>query len=111
RLPSKAVLDHVSDLRRDFHKHPEVSLSKHETTRYLTNRLQEMGLDIKTAGTETGAVAILDTGRPGKTVMLRADIDALPIHEQSGVEFHSSIDGRMHACGHEAPLALMLGAG
>ncbi|TMG04565.1 MAG: amidohydrolase [Chloroflexi bacterium] len=108
-LPSKSVLDDVIDLRRYFHKHPEVSFSEHETTRYLTNRLQEMGLDIKTAGTETGAVAILDTGRPGKTVMLRADIDALPIHEQSGVEFHSSIDGRMHACGHDAHMAIMIG--
>jgi len=108
-LPSKSVLDDVIDLRRYFHKHPEVSFSEHETTRYLTNRLQEMGLDIKTAGTQTGAVAILDTGRPGKTVMLRADIDALPIHEQSGVEFHSSIDGRMHACGHDAHMAIMIG--
>jgi amidohydrolase len=54
-------------------------------------------------------VAVLDTGRPGKTVMLRADIDALPIHEESGVDFHSRIDGRMHACGHDAHMAIMIG--
>src|SRR3989441_7837957 len=108
-LPSKSVLDEVIEQRRYFHKYPEVSFSEHETSTYLINRLHELGLDIKTAGTETGAVAILDTGRPGKTVMLRADIDALPIHEQSGVEFHSSIDGRMHACGHDAHMAIMIG--
>ncbi|HET9781371.1 MAG TPA: M20 family metallopeptidase [Candidatus Dormibacteraeota bacterium] len=108
-LPSKSVLDDVVDLRRYFHKHPEVSFSEHETTNYLKERLRELGLDLKTSPTETGAVAMLDTGRAGKTVMLRADIDALPIHEESGVDFHSRIDGRMHACGHDAHMAIMIG--
>src|SRR5207253_3139505 len=84
------------------HKHPEVSFSEHETTLYLKERLRELGLDLETCPTETGAVAMLDTGRPGKTVMLRADIDALPIHEESGVDFSSGTDGRMHACGSDA---------
>jgi amidohydrolase len=108
-LPSKSVLDDVVDLRRHFHKHPEVSFSEHETTLYLKERLRELGLDLETCPTETGAVALLDTGRPGKTVMLRADIDALPIHEESGVDFQSRIDGRMHACGHDAHMAIMIG--
>jgi amidohydrolase len=108
-LPSKTVLDDVVDLRRYFHKHPEVSFSEHETSRYLTERLRELGLDLKESPTETGAVAVLDTGRPGKTVMLRADIDALPISEESGVDFRSRIDGRMHACGHDAHMAIMIG--
>ena len=108
-LPSKSVLEEVVELRRYFHRHPEVSFSEHETTRYLSNRLRELGLDLETSPTETGAVALLDTGRPGKTVMLRADIDALPIHEESGVDFHSRIDGRMHACGHDAHMAIMIG--
>jgi len=107
-LPSKSVLDDVVDLRRYFHKHPEVSFSEHETTRYLKERLRELGLDLETSPTETGAVALLDTGRPGKTVMLRADIDALPIHEESGVDFQSRIDGRMHACGHDAHMAIII---
>ena len=68
-----------------------------------------MGLDLESCPTETGAVALLDTGRPGKTVMLRADIDALPIQEESGVDFPSRIDGRMHACGHDAHMAIMIG--
>jgi amidohydrolase len=108
-LPSKSILDDVVDLRRYFHKHPEVSFSEHETTRYLTDRLRELGLDIAPSATETGVVAKLDTGRPGKTVMLRADIDALPIQEESGVDFDSRIEGRMHACGHDAHMAIMIG--
>jgi amidohydrolase len=108
-LPSKSVLDDVVDLRRHFHKHPEVSFSEQETTLYLRERLRELGLDLKNCPTETGAVAMLDTGRPGKTVMLRADIDALPIHEESGVDFASRTDGRMHACGHDAHMAILLG--
>lgn len=108
-LPSKSVLDDVVDLRRYFHRLPEVSFSEHETTKYLRERLRELGLDLHPCPTETGAVALLDTGRPGKTVMLRADIDALPIQEESGVDFESQIDGRMHACGHDAHMAIMIG--
>jgi amidohydrolase len=86
-----------------------VSFSEHETTRYLKERLREMGLDLERSPTDTGVVALLDTGRPGKTVMLRADIDALPIHEESGVDFASGADGRMHACGHDAHMGIMVG--
>jgi amidohydrolase len=108
-LPSRSVLDEVVELRRHFHRHPEVSFGEHETSRQLTDRLRQLGLEIKTCPTETGVVAMLDTGRPGKTVMLRADIDALPIHEESGVDFASRSDGRMHACGHDAHMAIMVG--
>src|SRR2546430_13295297 len=96
-LPSKSVLDDVFDLRRHFHKHPEISFSEHETTLYLKERLRELGVDLESGPTETGAVALLDPGRPGKTVMLRADIDALPIHEESVVEYRAGIGVRSHA--------------
>src|SRR5215472_647256 len=92
-LPSKSILDDVVDLRRYFHKYPEVSFSEHETSRYLKDRLHDLGLDVETCPTETGAVGLLDTGHPGKTVMLRADIDALPILEEPGFDFHSLIEG------------------
>jgi amidohydrolase len=108
-LPSRSVLDEVIELRRHFHRHPEVSFNEHETSRQLTERLRQLGLEIKPCPTETGVVALLDTGKPGKTVMLRADIDGLPIHEESGVEFSSRKDGRMHACGHDAHMAIMVG--
>src|SRR5881394_3032848 len=97
--PSKSVMDEVVELRRHFHRHPEVSFSEQETSVTISERLRELGLEVQPCPTETGAVAMLDTGRPGKTVMLRADIDALPIHEESGVDFSSGTDGRMHACG------------
>ena len=108
-LPSRSVLDEVIELRRHFHRLPEVSFSEHETSRVLRERLRELGLDVKACPTDTGAVALLDTGRPGKTVMLRADIDALPILEESGVDYSSRIEGRMHACGHDAHMAIMIG--
>jgi amidohydrolase len=108
-LPSRSVLDEVIELRRHFHRHPEVSFSEHETTDRLRERLRQLGLELKPCPTDTGVVAVLDTGRPGKTVMLRADIDALPIHEESGVKFESTIEGRMHACGHDAHMAIMVG--
>jgi amidohydrolase len=108
-LPSRSVIDEVIELRRHFHRHPEVSFSEHETSRQLGERLRQLGLELKPCPTDTGVVALLDTGKPGKTVMLRADIDGLPIHEESGVEFSSRSDGRMHACGHDAHMAIMVG--
>jgi amidohydrolase len=108
-LPSRSVIDEVIELRRHFHRHPEVSFAEHETSRQLGERLRQLGLEIKPCPTETGVVAMLDTGKPGKTVMLRADIDGLPIHEESGVDYSSRTDGRMHACGHDAHMAIMLG--
>ena len=108
-LPSRSVIDEVIELRRHFHRHPEVSFSEHETSRQLGERLRQLGLELKPCPTDTGVVALLDTGKPGKTVMLRADIDGLPIHEESGVDFASRTDGRMHACGHDAHMAIMVG--
>jgi amidohydrolase len=108
-LPSRSVIDEVIELRRHFHRHPEMSFSEHETSRQLGERLRELGLELKACPTETGVVALLDTGKPGKTVMLRADIDGLPIQEESGVAFASRTDGHMHACGHDAHMAIMVG--
>lgn len=108
-LPSGSVLDEVVELRRHFHRHPEVSFSEHETSRQLRERLRQLGLELKPCPTDTGVVALLDTGRPGRTVMLRADIDGLPIQEESGVKFESKAEGRMHACGHDAHMAIMVG--
>jgi amidohydrolase len=108
-LPSRSVIEEVIELRRHFHRHPELSFGEHETSRQVGERLRQLGLELKPCPTETGVVALLDTGKPGKTVMLRADIDGLPIHEESGVGFASRTDGRMHACGHDAHMAIMIG--
>ncbi len=103
------MLDEVVERRRQFHRSPEVSFGETETSVRIAERLRELGLELKRCPTDTGVVAVLDSGRPGKTVMLRADIDALPILEESGVEFASTVEGRMHACGHDAHMAIMLG--
>ena len=108
--PSRDVLDEVVDNRRYLHRHPEVSFAEHETSRFIEDRLRSLALSVEPCLTPTGALAFLDTGRAGRTVMLRADIDALPILEDSGVDFASDVDGRMHGCGHDAHTAILLGA-
>jgi amidohydrolase len=108
--PTPDVLDEVVDNRRHLHRHPEVSFEEHETSRFIEDRLRALGLSVRDCPTATGALAVLETGRPGRTVMLRADIDALPIVEESGLGFASAREGRMHACGHDAHAAILLGA-
>src|SRR5262245_11677424 len=108
--PTPDVLDEVVDNRRHLHRHPEVSFEEHETSRFIEDRLRALGLSVRDCPTATGALAVLETGRPGRTVMLRADIDALPIVEESGLGFASAREGRMHACGHDAHTAILLGA-
>lgn len=107
--PAEAVLDEVVDVRRHLHRHPEVSFEEEQTSHLIRARLEEIGLTVHDCPTETGAVASFDGGLPGATVMLRADIDALPILEESGVDFASSAEGVMHACGHDAHTAILLG--
>lgn len=107
--PSPDVLDEVVDTRRTLHRRPEIAFQERETSALIEERLRALGLVVHECPTETGAVASLETGRPGRTVLLRADIDALPIQEDSGEPFSSEIEGRMHACGHDAHTAIMLG--
>ena len=96
--------------RRYYHQHPELSFKEVETTKSLIEDVKAMGLEVQTFPDYTGLIATLDTGRPGKTVMLRADIDALPVQECTGLPFASQNDGVMHACGHDNHMAMLLGA-
>ncbi len=107
--PSAEILTETREVRRALHQRPEVSFEEHETSRLVRDHLTAGGLRLEDCPTPTGAVAVLDGGRPGKTVMLRADIDGLPIFEESGEAFSSQVDGRMHACGHDAHTAILLG--
>jgi amidohydrolase len=104
------VLGQVVEWRRHLHRHPELSFQERETAAFVAETLAGFdGLDIERPA-ENSVVARLRTGRPGRTVALRADIDALPIDEQSGVEFASENPGVMHACGHDGHTAMLLGA-
>ena len=96
--------------RRWIHRHPELSYHEHETTAYLVCRLTRMGIPVQTFGDYTGCIATIQGGQPGRTVLLRADIDALPIQEETGLDFASVHPGVMHACGHDCHAAMLLGA-
>ncbi|MCL2573772.1 MAG: amidohydrolase [Defluviitaleaceae bacterium] len=100
----------VIDWRRHLHMYPEVSFKEFETTKYLVEQISKYdGIEILRPA-ETGIIAVLKGGKPGKTIGLRADIDALPIAEEADVEFKSKNDGVMHACGHDCHAAMLLGA-
>jgi amidohydrolase len=104
------VIDDVVAWRRHLHRHPEPSFEERETAAFVARTLEGFGgLEVQRP-TEHGVVARLDTGRPGPVVALRADIDALPIDEASGVDFASERPGVMHACGHDGHTAMLLGA-
>src|SRR5919199_4423244 len=105
------VLDQVVEWRRHLHRHPELSFHERETADFVARTLEGFGDGIQVERpAQHGVVARLRTGRPGPIVALRADIDALPIDEQSGVEFASENPGAMHACGHDGHTAMLLGA-
>lgn len=96
--------------RRDLHQYPELSLQESETANKVALQLKQLGAAIRTGVGGFGIVAELSGGQPGPLLALRADMDALPIHEESGLEFTSLRPGIMHACGHDAHTAILLGA-
>lgn len=102
--------DYIIERRRYYHQHPELSFEEWETTKSLKKDLEDMGMEIQTFEDYPGLIATLDTGRPGRTIMLRSDIDALPVQEGTGLPFASENDGVMHACGHDTHMAMLLGA-
>jgi amidohydrolase len=96
--------------RRHLHQHPELSFQEHETARYVADQLKSLGIIPQEGVADTGLVALIEGQSPGKkTVALRADMDALPIHEANEVEYRSQRAGVMHACGHDAHTASLLG--
>ncbi len=103
------LLQYMIDFRRELHQYPELSWQEFETTDRIERELNKLGLTC-TRFQPTGLMAEIKGSRPGKTVALRADIDALPITEDSGVEFASKRPGIMHACGHDVHTAMLLGA-
>src|ERR1700691_5210649 len=97
------------ELRHDLHAHPELSFQDHRTTHVVRDRLVELGWELASCPTETGAVAVLRGARPGRRIMIRADIDGLPVAELNASSFASVNDGVMHACGHDVHTAGLLG--
>ena len=106
---AKALEEYMVTMRRHFHQHPEKSMEERETTAFIMARLNEMGIPHRKLN-PSGVVAEIPGGRPGKTVALRADMDALTIQEETGLPFASKAEGLMHACGHDLHMAGLLGA-
>ena len=100
--------DALVALRRDLHRHPELSFREHRTAGLLAEQLRALGFTVRTGVGRTGIVAEIGSGE--KIVALRADMDALPIQEASQVDYRSTVAGVMHACGHDAHMAMLMGA-
>ncbi len=102
--------DEVIALRRDFHMHPELGFEEFRTSDIICNYLEKSGFDVYKIA-KTGVVALLKGNQPGPTVMLRADMDCLPIQEMNDIPCKSAVAGKMHACGHDGHIAMLLVAG
>ncbi len=109
KAAAEDVYPEVVALRRTLHRHPELSGEEHETARRVTEWLGDLDLDVRTGVYGTGVVGTLDGGEPGPTLLLRADMDALPIREETGLDFASENEGVMHACGHDLHTSSLLG--
>jgi amidohydrolase len=106
----QSLLDEVVATRRDLHQHPELGFQETRTAGIVAARLRELGYEVHEGIGITGVVGVMHGTRPGKTIMLRADMDALPLSEETGNAFASLELGKMHACGHDGHVAILLGA-
>ena len=113
----KNIEDKVIEWRRDFHEHPELSNREFKTAEKIAEHLNSLGIETQTGIAKTGVVGILKGANPGKTLALRADIDALPVTENNKLPFKSEVKteflgaktGVMHACGHDTHTAILMG--
>jgi len=115
--PANALLDRARaippdliPIRRAVHRHPELGLDLPETQRRIAAELVALGLEPLLGKGLSSVVATIGKDRPGRTIVLRADMDALPLTEETGLSFSSEIDGQMHACGHDTHVTMLLGA-
>jgi amidohydrolase len=112
-----ALVPRAVEWRRDFHSHPELANREMRTSGKVAEHLRALGLEVRTGMAHTGVVAVIEGGRPGPTILLRADMDALPVTEKTDVPFRSTATGEfrgrtvgvMHACGHDAHTAILMG--
>jgi amidohydrolase len=102
--------DLIINLRRDLHRIPETAYTEKKTSAYVADYLNKLELEVQTGIAQHGVVGLMKTDRPGPTLMIRADMDALPLKEDTGLSFASKHEGAMHACGHDAHMAMVLGA-
>jgi hippurate hydrolase len=106
----ESFAEKIVALRRDIHREPELGFDTRKTAEKVLAAIEGLPLDVQTGVAENGIVATLKGEKEGPTVGLRADMDALPIHEETGLPFASEIDGKMHACGHDGHTSMLVGA-
>ena len=109
KIEAKKISDWIIDIRRELHKHPELMYEEVKTSALVRRELDNLGITYQSPIAKTGVLASIGNGN-GPCVALRADMDALPIHEETDIPFKSKIDGKMHACGHDCHTAMLLGA-
>jgi hippurate hydrolase len=100
----------LTDIRHDIHAHPELGLEEHRTAELVANKLTELGIEVHRSVGGTGVVGVLRAGDGAQKIGLRADMDALPIEEETNLAYSSRNNGRMHACGHDGHTTMLLGA-
>lgn len=110
RQRAQELLPELISVRRHLHMHPELSFEETETAKFISNRLTELGISHQTGIAGNGITGIISASHPGKTIALRADMDALPILEKNDVSYKSKNEGIMHACGHDVHSTCLLGA-
>jgi amidohydrolase len=106
---AEKLRDELIATRRDFHRHPELAFEEVRTSGIVYQKLRDLGLEVQSGCGKTGVVALLEGEKDGPTVLVRADMDALPILEDNDVEYKSTVAGKMHACGHDGHTAIALG--
>jgi len=107
---AREIEGEIIKTRRELHSNPELSYKEFHTSKFVAEKLKQLGIEVKTGVGGTGVVGILRGSRPGKVVGLRADMDALPVKEEVDLPFKSKNEGVMHACGHDTHVAMLLGA-
>ena len=105
-----AMQEEMTTWRRDIHAHPELGFAENRTADFVASKLEEFGIEVFRGIGKTGVVGVLKVGNETRSVGLRADMDALPIHERNTFEHRSTNDGTMHACGHDGHTTMLLGA-
>ena len=107
---AEAAKDYIIEQRRWFHQHPEVSEQEFESCKRIRAELDKMGVEWRPCGLETGTLATIKGAKPGKTILLRGDMDGLTVQEETGLEYASEVPGVMHACGHDCHMSMLLTA-
>jgi amidohydrolase len=109
RLDIRSLEPQLVQWRRYLHQRPELGFKEWETAAFIAQQLEKLGIDHQTGVAQTGIVAMVDSGKPGPVLGIRADMDALPIQEENEISYRSLHDGRMHACGHDGHATIALG--